>query len=302
MTKRGSGAGRVAAPHMGINQGNRDMPAAYPSLAGRVAIVTGASRGLGREMALEMAAAGMRVALTGSSASAALDEAVGKANGLAPRSAIGIAADVADYSACAVAVERTIEAFGRVDVLVNNAGLGMRLVSERFNTEPTRFWEAPPQAWRRIVEANLIGAFNMARAAVPVMVAQGFGKVVNISTSDQTMVRRGYSPYGPSKAALEAASRVWAQDLEGTGVDVNVYLPGGAVDTDLLPPSPDKKGADGNLFQASIMRRGILWLCADESNGVTGGRFIARLWDEALPAAEAAAAARTASIAKPAIM
>jgi 3-oxoacyl-[acyl-carrier protein] reductase len=278
------------------------MSTTFPSLAGRVAIVTGASRGLGREMALEMAAAGMRVALTGASESAALADATAEANRLSPGSAIAVVADVADFFACEAAVARIVAAFGRLDVLVNNAGLGMRLISERFNTEPTKFWQADPAAWRRIVETNVVGAFNMARAAVPGMVTQGFGKVINISTSDQTMVRRGYSPYGPSKAALEGASRVWAQDLEGTGVDVNVYLPGGAADTDLLPSGPGKKGADGNLLPASIMRRGILWLCADESNGMTGGRYIARLWDESLPVAEAAAGARAAPAAKPAIM
>jgi NAD(P)-dependent dehydrogenase (short-subunit alcohol dehydrogenase family) len=278
------------------------MNKSFPSLDGRVAIVTGASRGLGREMALEMASAGMRVALTGASESAALAETAAEANRLSPGAAIAIAADVADYAACEAAHARTVAAFGRVDVLVNNAGLGMRLISERFNTEPTKFWEANPAAWRRIVEANLVGAFNMARAAVPGMVERGFGKVINISTSDQTMVRRGYSPYGPSKAALEAASRVWAHDLEGTGVDVNVYLPGGAADTDLLPSGPGKKGADGNLLPASIMRRGILWLCANESSGTTGARFIARLWDESLPVVEAAAGARVAPVGKPAIM
>lgn len=278
------------------------MTTSFPSLDGRVAIVTGASRGLGREMALEMAAAGMRVAFAGARESAALAEAVAEANRLRPGAAIAVVADVADFGACEAAVARTIAAFGRLDVLVNNAGLGMRVISERFNTEPTKFWQADPAAWRRVVEANLVGAFNMARAAVPGMVAQGFGKVINISTSDQTMVRRGYSPYGPSKAGLEAASRIWAQDLDGTGVDVNVYLPGGAADTDLLPPGPSKKGADGNLLPAAIMRRGILWLCADESSGTTGARFIARLWDEALPAAEAAEGARAAAVAKPAIM
>ena len=142
----------------------------------------------------------------------------------------------------------------------------------------------------------------MARAVVPGMVARGSGKVINVSTSDQTMVRRGYSPYGPSKAGLEAASRVWAQDLEGTGVTVNVYLPGGAADTDLLPPSADKKGADGNLLPAAIMRRGIGWLAGPGSDGVTGKRFIARLWDERLDPAEAAAAAASAPVEKPAIM
>lgn len=274
---------------------------ADPSLAGRVAIVTGASRGLGREMALEMAAAGMRVNLVGSAPSQALDDTLSEIRS-AGGQAIATAADVADYAACERAVAATVSEFGRIDVVVNNAGLGMRLISDAFNVAPTKFWEAPPDAWKRIVDANVNGAFNMARAAVPLMVAQGFGKVINISTSDQTMVRKGYSPYGPSKAALEAMSRVWAQDLAGTGVDVNVYLPGGAADTDLLPPGPGKKGADGNLLAASIMRRGILWLCSDASNGETGGRYIARLWDEALPPAEAAVGARAARVAKPAII
>lgn len=278
------------------------MKESFPSLAGRVAIVTGASRGLGREMALEMAAAGMRLILTGASESAALAETVAETKAVGNGSVIGLAADVADFAACEAAVESAVNAFGRIDVLVNNAGIGMRLISERFNTEPANFWEAEPQAWRRILEANVIGAFNMARAAAPHMVDQAFGKIINISTSDQTMVRKGYSPYGPSKAALEAASRVWAQDLEGTGVDVNVYLPGGAADTDLLPSGPRKKGADGNLLPAAIMRRGILWLCADDSNGMTGGRYIARLWDESLPPAQAAGAARSPSVAKPSIM
>lgn len=277
---------------------------AFASLKGRVGIVTGASRGLGREMALEMAAAGMKVVVLGSTPGSALDAVLADARNVAhaPDDVIALTADVADYAACAKVIADTISAFGRVDVLVNNAGLGMRLISETFNTVPTKFWEADPAAWRRIVEANVVGAFNMARAAVPGMVAAGFGKVINISTSDQTMVRVGYSPYGPSKAALEAASRVWAQDLAGTGVDVNVYLPGGAADTDLLPPSGVRKGADGNLLPPSIMRRAIRWLCADESNGQTGGRYIARLWDETLAPDAAARGAKVAPVDKPMIM
>ena len=107
---------------------------------------------------------------------------------------------------------------------------------------------------------------------------------------------------GRPRRGWEAASRVWAQDLDGTGVTVNVFLPGGAADTDLLPPSADKKGADGNLLPASVMRRGIGWLCGPGSDGVTGARFIARLWDPALPDAEAAAGARSPHVEKPAIM
>ena len=88
---------------------------------------------------------------------------------------------------------------------------------------------------------------------------------------------------GPTKSFLEAASRVWASDLAQTGVDVNVLLPGGATDTDLLPPSPDKKGADGNLLSPDVMRAPTLWLASDASNGITGARYIARLWQEANP-------------------
>jgi NAD(P)-dependent dehydrogenase (short-subunit alcohol dehydrogenase family) len=263
-----------------------------PSLRDRVVLVTGGSRGLGREMALALVAQGARVAITGSQASAALDETVALAEASAgPGRLLPLVADVTDPAACEAAVQAVLTQWGSLQVLVNNAGLGMRLVSETFNTVPVPFWQIAPAAWRQIIDTNINGAFLMARACVPHMVAQGFGKLINVSTSDPTMVRKGYAPYGPSKAALEAASRVWAQDLQGTGVDVNVYLPGGAADTDLLPPSANKRGADGNLLPAAVMRRGIGWLCADASNGRTGGRYIARLWDEALAPDAAAAGA-----------
>ncbi|KAA3511638.1 MULTISPECIES: SDR family NAD(P)-dependent oxidoreductase [Agrobacterium] len=275
----------------------------YPSLKGRSVLVTGGSRGLGKEMAFALLEAGACVAITGSRDSQALEDTIAEATRIAgSQNVLGLAADVSDYSQCEATVRSVIAAFGKIDVLINNAGVGMRLISETFNTQPTKFWEADPQAWAAIVATNINGTFNMARAAVPHMVTAGFGKVINISTSDQTIVRKGYAPYGPTKAALEATSRIWAQDLAGTGVDVNVYLPGGAADTGLLPDSPDKKGADGNLLPASIMRRAILWLCADQSNGQTGGRYIARLWDDNLAPAEAAEAARSAPVAKPMIM
>ena len=187
--------------------------------------------------------------------------------------------------------------FGRLDALVNNAGLGMGLVSERFTTHPTRFWETPPEAWRRIVDTNLNGAFHMAAAAARAMVPQGSGKIVNVSTSLPTMVRRGYAPYGPTKAALEAASRVWAQDLEGTGVTVNVYLPGvGASDTALIPGGP---GPDGRRRQPPALPRscggGIVWLCSgglgrgEPANATSRGSG-----NPSLPPDEAAAGARDA--------
>lgn len=263
------------------------------SLQGRVVLITGGSRGLGREMALALAQAGAKVAITGAAASEALEmtrDALGN-------DTIALPADVTEPVAAAQAVAETIATFGRLDVLINNAGLGMRLISQTFNTHPTKFWEASPEAWHKIVDANVNGPFNMARAVTPQMLDQSFGKIINISTSDQTMVRTGYAPYGPSKAFLEAASRIWAADLAGTGVDVNVLLPGGATDTDLLPPSPDKKGADGNLLPPDVMRAPTLWLASDASNGITGARYIARLWDDTNPDA-----ARSDNAEKPQIM
>jgi NAD(P)-dependent dehydrogenase (short-subunit alcohol dehydrogenase family) len=263
-----------------------------PSLLDRVIIITGGARGLGREMALELVANGAKVVITGASESDAMRETVAMATSLAgPHRIASIAADSGDYAACQDVLAFTLEKFGGLHVLVNNAGQGMRLISETFNTKPVPFWEVNPEHWRSIISTNVNGTFNMSRAVAPHLIAQGFGKIINISTSDQTMVRGGYSPYGPSKAALEAMSRAWSQDLQGTGVDVNVYLPGGAADTDLLPPSANKRGADGNLLPAAIMRRGIGWLCSDASNGQTGKRYIARLWDEVLTQADGAAKA-----------
>lgn len=288
--------------------GGASSPGEPISLTGRVIIVTGGSRGLGREMAIALAQAGANLVIAGVGQSAALDESGHLVRAASPAVAEHgtFMADVTDPAACERMVAYALARFGRLDALVNNAGLGMRAVSETFNTEPTKFWETRPEAWRQIVDTNVNGAFYAARAAVRPMIERSYGKIVNISTSAQTMVRRGYSPYGPSKAALEAASRIWAQDLAGTGVDVNVYLPGGASDTDLLPPvsseGAGRTGADGNLLPASIMRRAIVWLCSALSDGVTGARFTARLWDETLPPVQAAEAARSPATGQPAIL
>ena len=211
-------------------------------------------RPLGREMALAAAAEGARICITGSVASETFDQTADDVCALVGAdNLLACVSDVTDKGDVEDVVAQCVGRFGRIDVLVNNAGRGMRLVSERFNVEPTKFWLADVDAWNQIIDTNINGPFLMASAVIPGMIETGFGKIINVSTSAQTMVRQGYSPYGPSKAFLEAASRAWAVELAGMGIDVNVLLPGGAADTDLLPPSPDKKGADGNLLPADIM-------------------------------------------------
>lgn len=262
----------------------------YPSLVSRSVIVTGGGRGLGKEMTLALAASGANVMAT---AANSLDEleAMQQEAGSVGRVETMLA-DAANYTDCERVVAATLEAFGSVHCLVNNAGRGMRLISETFTTNPCLFWETPPEHWKTIIECNVNGPFNMARAVTPHLVEQGFGKIINVSTSLQTMTRTGYSPYGPSKAALEAASQVWAADLAGTGVTVNVLLPGGATDTALLPDMVNKRGADGQLLHPSLMRAPVLWLCADESNDHTAERYIAKNWTLDTDSVAAANAAR----------
>ena len=117
------------------------------------------------------------------------------------------------------------------------------------------------------------------------------------------MVRTGYCPYGPSKAALEAMSVVWAKDLQGTGVTVNVLLPGGASDTRLIPGlGAGRTGADGQLLPPALMRNPALWLMTEAGDDVTGERYIARLWRDDLPPAAAAPRARSERHELPAVM
>ena len=126
---------------------------------------------------------------------------------------------------------------GGLDVLINNAGIGMSAIRDDHFDRPVRLAEIEPEHWRRFFEINCMGAFLMTRAAVPDMVAQGWGRVVNVTTSFFTMLNEGFAPYGPAKAALEAASAIWAKEFQDTGVSVNVLVPGGPTDTRMVPAS-----------------------------------------------------------------
>jgi 3-oxoacyl-[acyl-carrier protein] reductase len=121
------------------------------------------------------------------------------------------------------------------------------------------------------------------------MIEQGAGKIINISTNETTMVRPRYTPYGPGKAFVDACSRAWASELAGTGVTVNVLHPGGSVDTAReITGVPSQRPA----LPAEIVVAPLLWLASDESDGHTGERYAARLWDETLDLEARLAAAR----------
>ncbi len=260
-------------------------------LAGKVAIMTGGGRGLGRSMVLGLVRAGASVVATAAREQAEVEQLAHEAQamGCADR-VLPLKADVTREEDCVRTVEAALSRFGRLDVLVNNAGRGMKHVSEAFLTEPTRFWEVAPETWRMVIDTNVNGPFLMARAAVPSMLQAGWGRIINISMNHETMRRRGFSPYGPSKAALESETLIWAQDLAGTGVTVNALLPGGATLTGMIPPSVSD-AVRAHLLDPDIVIPPLLWLASNEADGVTGRRLVANQWRSDLDDAAAAEAA-----------
>lgn len=264
-------------------------------LSGKTAIVTGAGRGLGRSMALGLARVGANVVLTAARNRREIDLVAEEVAKNSAGSAIRpLLADVTSEEDCRRVVSEAVREFGGVHILVNNAGRGMRFVSEKFFDTPTKFWETEPAAWRMIVDTNVNGPFLMARAAVPQMRKQRWGRIVNISINHETMRRPGFSPYGPSKAALESETIIWAQDLAGTGVTVNALLPGGATDTGMVPQDIPPHLRE-KLLHPDIMIPPLLWLVSEAAGGVTGSRFAANLWDAALPPDQAAEKSCTAA-------
>ena len=149
-----------------------------------------------------------------------------------------------------------------------------------------RFFEANPDGCRRTLETNSYGPFLMAHTVAGPMMAQGWGRIINVTTSFDTMVAEGFCVYGPSKAALEASTVLWAKELSGTGVTANVLIPGGAADTGHIDLEPMR--LKGLLLPPRMLGPPLLWLVSEASDGWTGRRFLARLWDERLPLDEAA--------------
>ena len=255
-------------------------------LTGRTAAVTGGARGLGLAMALGLARAGANVSLLDVD-SGALDGARAEiAAAVGDGRVIAVATDVSDEAAVSVAVAATLKAFDSLDIVVNDAGIGPPANGRSLFNNPEKFWENDLGRWRRTVEVNTIGSHIMAALAAPGMVARGWGRIVNVTTSMNAMYMAGCGAYGPSKAALEANTAIMAKDLGGTGVTANVLVPGGPADTRMIPVD---SGVDrAQLIPPERMVPPILWLASPDSDGVTGMRFQATLWDQALPPAEAA--------------
>jgi NAD(P)-dependent dehydrogenase (short-subunit alcohol dehydrogenase family) len=248
----------------------------------KTAIVTGAASGLGRAMALGLLGSGMDVVAVDRNATAlaALPSAAGTAG-----SVLTLAVDLTQPDSFDGIVAAALERFGRIDVLVNNAGIGQASVRADQRKNPIRFWEASTADWSRFLAVNATAPIMLARAVVPHMLRARRGRVITVTTSLGTMVRAGYLLYGSSKAATESAMAVLAADLAGTGVTSNILVPGGTTNTPLVG---EGAGDRSKMLQPEIMVPPLLWLVSDAAAGINARRFIAADWDRSLPEAQAA--------------
>ncbi len=243
---------------------------------------------MGTVMTLALLEDGARVAVVDNQEERCQAMARSTAGVAAEGALVTLTADITKADECERVANAVMDRFGRVDALVNAAGIGMQTVRANYMSEPVRFWEVEPDRWQAVMDVNWKGAFLMARAVTPHLVKQGSGRIVNVTTSLDTMFRGAYTPYGMSKAALEAATASWAKDLEGTGVTVNVLVPGGPTNTSFIPESAPFDRS--KLVQPGVMAAPVRWLVSDASRDITGCRFVGNDWDAALEPDEAAKA------------
>ena len=264
----------------------------HESIKGKVVVISGGGRGLGRAMALGLVEAGARVLLTAAREGQELKQTAKDCQSIGGQDCVlQIQADVSSADDCQRVMESGFKKWGHLHMLINNAGRGMSYADSNFVKARPPFWKIETKIWKMIVDTNLNGIFNMSKAAAPYFIKEGWGRIVNISTSLITMQRRGYSPYGSTKWAVEGLTMIMAQDFEDTAITANILIPGGATDTAMIPGNVGDKsrtGADGNLFEPEIMVPPAQYLASSLSDNKSGFRYVAKLWDSSLAPEEAA--------------
>jgi len=252
----------------------------------RTAIVTGAAGGIGRALVKGLLEAGIRVAAVDRTRDGLNALAKGAREQGRDANLLTIEADLSRDAAISDIVGQARGRFGAIDILVNNAGVGQATLRPGNWQEPLRFWDITADQWRLFVAVHTTAPLLLAQAVVPEMRERKWGRIVNVTTSLGTMIRSGSPTYGPSKAALEAFSAIMAKDLEGSGITVNVLVPGGVTNT---PMVPNEAGFDRQeMIQPEVMAPPLVWLVSDAAQAVSGRRFLAIHWDPKLAPAEAA--------------
>lgn len=250
-----------------------------------VALITGAGKGIGKAMALGLLAKGMRIAAVDRD-----EQSLLALKHLAKQSAHAehlelFTEDLTQFDARSL-VDRVQERLGRISILINNAGLGQGQVRNDYHRHPPKFYDVTSEQWMNAIAVNANAVFLLSQVVAKRMLEDGWGRIINVTTSLGTMLREGYCPYGPTKAAAEGLSAVMASDLKGSGVTVNVLIPGGIVNTPMIPG--EAPFLRDELIQPEAMLPPLYWLCSSEADDVTGLRFLANRWDDSLVGAAAA--------------
>ncbi|MEU4744793.1 SDR family NAD(P)-dependent oxidoreductase [Actinosynnema sp. NPDC023658] len=230
------------------------------SLDGRVAVVTGGTKGLGRGIVEALSAEGCRVVCAGRDAAGVAD--------LVGEDAVFHEVDVRDAGSATALMAAARDRFGRIDVLVANAGI----------SHPGPVAAADPERWADVVATNVLGTFHCVRAVVPHLEEAGGGRIITMSSALATRVAAGASAYSASKAAVEAFTKVCAVELAGRGITVNCLAPGfigtgmGArlAADDRVWPHYERKLALGRLGRADEVARAAVFLAGPDSSYVNG--------------------------------
>jgi len=234
-------------------------------LEGKVAIVTGGGRGIGRAIVLDLAANGADVVFTYRSNVAAAEEVVDRVKELGRRG-LAIQTDVSDFEAAQSVVNRVIDEFGRLDILVNNAGVNRDAV----------IWKMTEEEWDEVVNTDLKGCFNYIRAVVPIFRAQNAGKIVNITSINGLRGKFGQTNYSAAKAGVIGLTKALARELGRSNINVNAVAPG-LIETDMVKEAPEKVKEMalaeillGRLGKPEEVAYVVTFLCTEKARHITG--------------------------------
>ncbi len=234
-------------------------------LDNQAAIVTGASQGIGRAIAIDLAANGANLVIThfgrGADARSVCDGITAMG-----RRAVEVDADVARFASGQAAVDAAMKAFGRIDILVNNAGVNRDSV----------IWKMTEEQWAAVLDVNLTGCFNNIRAVAPVFKEQGRGKIVNVSSINGLRGKFGQANYSASKAGIIGLTKSIARDLARYNVNCNAVAPG-FIDTDMVKQLPEhirrqalEEIAFGRIGTPEEVAWVVTFLCSERARHVTG--------------------------------
>jgi 3-oxoacyl-[acyl-carrier protein] reductase len=234
-------------------------------LEGKVAIVTGGTRGIGRAIVLDLAANGADVALNYRQSADLAQELAETIRGMGRR-ALVVQADVSSFDDAQAMAQKVLDEFGRLDILVNNAGMNWDGV----------VWKMTEEQWDRVIEVDLKGTFNYTRAVTPIFRQQGSGKIVNITSINGLRGKFGQTNYSAAKAGVIGFTKACARELGRYSVNVNAVAPG-LIETEMVKEAPEKV-REMALAEIVLGRLGlpeevayvVTFLCTEKARHITG--------------------------------